>query len=72
MVGFAGLTLGGTPHGLHEGAEKWTATQEGTFVLSIEEGFDLGHRTNRAVFGAALGSGQHDAGASPDVNSIPR
>jgi alkylmercury lyase len=38
-----------------EAAERWTAEHAGTFVLSIDDGFQLGRRVNRAKFGAALG-----------------
>jgi alkylmercury lyase len=29
-------------------AEEWTAERSGTFVISIEDGFDIGRRTNAA------------------------
>ena len=35
-------------------ARKWTAQHQGTFTLSIDEGFELGRITNRGRFGAAL------------------
>jgi alkylmercury lyase len=34
-------------------AEPWIARHPGTFVLSIEDGFELGRRMNRATFGAS-------------------
>lgn len=37
-----------------EAADEWTAGHEGTFVLSIDEGFEIARRTNHARFGAAL------------------
>lgn len=40
-------------------ARDWTAQHQDTFVLSIEEGFEIGRATNRARFAAALaGSGR--------------
>jgi alkylmercury lyase len=37
------------------GAE-WTARHPGTFMLSLEQAFRLGRRTNQATFGTALGN----------------
>jgi alkylmercury lyase len=37
-----------------EAAREWTAGHPGTFTLSLEQGFRLGRRTNRASFGSAL------------------
>ncbi len=34
--------------------QEWIAQHPGTFSLSIDEGFELGRRTNAAIFGAAL------------------
>ena len=38
-------------------AQTWTATHPDTFLLSIQEGFDLGRRTWQARLGTALGNG---------------
>lgn len=38
-------------------ARTWTARHQGTFALSVEEGFELGALTNRRRFGAALADG---------------
>jgi alkylmercury lyase len=37
-----------------EVAEQWTREHPGTFVVSIEQGFDIGRRTNAAQLGEAL------------------
>lgn len=37
-----------------DAARVWTANYPGTFVLAIEDGFEIGKRVNRAVFGAAF------------------
>ncbi|MGH2962670.1 MAG: organomercurial lyase [Solirubrobacterales bacterium] len=37
-----------------QAAEEWTTERPGTFVLSIEQGFEIGRRTNAAQLGAAL------------------
>jgi alkylmercury lyase len=37
-----------------ETANEWTARQAGTFVLSPDDGFELGRRVNHARFGARL------------------
>lgn len=37
-----------------EAAEQWTAEHEGTFVISIDEGFEIARRANRARFSTAL------------------
>lgn len=34
-----------------EAGERWTAERPGTFLLSLDAAFDLGRRTNRALFG---------------------
>jgi len=36
-------------------AEEWTADRPGTFVISIEDGFEIGRRTNLSRWGDALG-----------------
>lgn len=41
-------------------ARTWTAEHDYTFVMSIEDGFEVGRLTNRLNFGAALGPGQPD------------
>ena len=33
---------------------KWTATHENTFLLSVEDAFEIGRLTNKARFGSAL------------------
>jgi alkylmercury lyase len=33
-------------------AEEWTAERPGTFLISIEDGFDIGRRTNAAQWGS--------------------
>jgi alkylmercury lyase len=35
-------------------AEPWIAAHPGTVVISLEEGFEIGRRTNAAQFGSAL------------------
>jgi alkylmercury lyase len=40
-----------------EAAEKWIAERPGTFVISIEEGFDIGRRTNAARWASPARSG---------------
>jgi alkylmercury lyase len=37
-----------------QAAEPWTRRHSGTFVISIEQGFEIGRRTNAAQLGAAL------------------
>jgi alkylmercury lyase len=37
-----------------EAAEAWTLRHPGTFVISIEQGFEIGRRSNAAQLGAAL------------------
>ena len=37
-----------------DAADAWTAQHDETFVLSIDDGFEIARRTNRARFGAAL------------------
>ncbi len=37
-----------------EAGRKWIAEHDGTFLLSIEQGFELGRLANRATFGTAL------------------
>ncbi len=37
-----------------QAAEEWTAKHEGTFALSVDDGFRLGRMNNDARFGAAL------------------
>jgi alkylmercury lyase len=37
-----------------QAAEAWTRRNPGTFVISIEQGFEIGRRTNAAQLGAAL------------------
>jgi alkylmercury lyase len=37
-----------------QAAETWTRRHPGTFVISIQQGFDVGRRTNAAQLGAAL------------------
>jgi len=37
-----------------EAADEWTRQRPGTFVISIEEGFEIGRRTNAAQLGEAL------------------
>jgi alkylmercury lyase len=37
-----------------EAGADWTATHPDTFLLSIEDGFEIGRLTNRAKFGASL------------------
>jgi len=39
-----------------ETAEAWTAHHPGTFVISIEDGFDIGRHTNAAHYGDVLRS----------------
>jgi hypothetical protein len=34
--------------------QAWTRRNPGTFVISIEQGFEIGRRTNAAQLGAAL------------------
>ena len=41
-------------------ARTWTAEHENTFVMSIEDGFEVGRLTNRLNLGAALGPRQPD------------
>jgi alkylmercury lyase len=38
-----------------QAAEKWTAKRPHTFVISIEDAFEIGRRTNAAQWGEALG-----------------
>ena len=37
-----------------EAAREWTSKHENTFILSIDQGFELGRLTNQAKFGRAL------------------
>jgi alkylmercury lyase len=37
-----------------DAAEAWTVRHSGTFVISIEQGFEIGRRSNAAQVGAAL------------------
>jgi alkylmercury lyase len=37
-----------------DAAETWTRRHPGTFVISIEQGFEIGRRSNAAQLGAAL------------------
>ena len=37
-----------------EAGREWTSGRDNTFLLTIEDGFELGRLTNRAKFGAAL------------------
>jgi alkylmercury lyase len=37
-----------------QAAETWTRRHPGTFVISIEQGFEIGRRSNAAQLGAAL------------------
>lgn len=37
-----------------EAAEAWTRRHPGTFVISVEQGFEIGRRANAAQLGAAL------------------
>lgn len=37
-----------------DAADAWTAQHDGTFVLSIDDGFEIGRLANRARFGAGL------------------
>lgn len=37
-----------------ETGEQWTAEHEGTFLISVDDAYELGRRTNRTQFGAAL------------------
>ena len=39
-----------------QAAGEWTERHPGTFTLSLEQGFQLGRRTNQATFGSAHGS----------------
>jgi hypothetical protein len=41
-----------------EAAREWAAGHQGTFRLSLEQGFRLGRRTNRASFGSGLASAE--------------
>lgn len=38
-----------------QAAERWTAERPGTFVVSIEDAFEIGRRTNAAQWGDAIG-----------------
>jgi alkylmercury lyase len=42
--------------GSREVGEQWTAEHEGTFLISVDDAYELGRRTNRTQFGAALGA----------------
>ena len=44
-------------------ALKWTANRRNTFVISIEEGFEIGRIANKAKFGAALAATRDHLGA---------
>jgi len=37
-----------------QAARDWTSKHGGSFVVSIQDGFEIGRATNRARFGAAL------------------
>ncbi len=37
-----------------QAAEEWTRRHPGTFVISIEQGFEIGRRSNTAQLGSAL------------------
>ena len=55
----AGQTIASFCHYVHflaspEVAEQWTAKHEGTFALSVDDGFRLGRMHNDARFGAVL------------------
>lgn len=41
-------------------ALEWTAKHRHTFILSIEEGFEIGRIANKARFGAALAATRDD------------
>ena len=41
-----------------EAAEEWTEERPGTFVISIEQGFEIGRRTNAAQLAEALHAAQ--------------
>jgi hypothetical protein len=43
-------------------ALEWTAKHRHTFVLSIEEGFEIGRLANNAKFGAALAARRDQPG----------
>jgi alkylmercury lyase len=43
-----------------QAAEKWTAKHPHTFVLSIENAFEIGRRSNAAQWGDALGPGDRE------------
>lgn len=40
-----------------EAGAAWTAEHPGTFLLSVDDAYRLGHLTNQATFGAALAGG---------------
>jgi alkylmercury lyase len=46
-----------------EAAREWTARHEGTFSISIEDGFEIGRRITTATFGAAIGIAQPEGSA---------
>ncbi len=55
----AGQTITSFCHYIHflaspHAAEEWTAKHEGTFALSVDDGFRLGRMNNDARFGAVL------------------
>jgi hypothetical protein len=57
------------PHFVHffaseAAALKWPADHGNTFVLSIEEGFEIRRMTNKAKFGAALAATDDHPGAA--------
>jgi alkylmercury lyase len=41
-----------------EAAARWTDEHPGTLVLSVEDAYELGRRTNRAVYGAVVGEAE--------------
>ena len=41
-----------------EAAEHWTGDHPGTFVISIDDGFEIGRRANAARWGEALAEGR--------------
>ena len=41
-----------------EAGRPWTTEHEGTFLLSVDDAFELGRLTNRAAFGTALATQQ--------------
>lgn len=41
-----------------EAGEWWTKEHEGTFLISVDDAYELGRLTNRAQFGPAMASAQ--------------